>query len=417
MSKSANKFDNNFSGYSSNYYNINVENNSYYKYKQPNPTRFRETSFRQIRSQSTPYDYTQRKKLNDLKANKKKVALNHFLHKLISTIVVLSIGFTILPQNFENITKQMFIATPHKTLKMDYNQLLFPATNIVANHWFMGEDLMLKTNIKSPEMTVMSEANRLIGLERKLKNLASTYPSVKPAIYVWDYDSNNFVDIDADKIFATASIIKLPVLVELFKTIERGEISLTDKMVLTDYYRASGSGGLQYKASNSAYSIDYLAKIMITDSDNSATNMLVSKLGSMTDINRAARDWGLEKTYLQTWLPDLGGTNRTTAREIGRILYNIDNPDFLSNDSREKMFDYMGHVHNNRLIGAGVPVGAKFLHKTGDIGTMLGDAGIVFAPNGKKYIVAIFAKRPHNSIKGKEFIVEASKIIYQSLIH
>ena len=77
----------------------------------------------------------------------------------------------------------------------------------------------------------------------------------------------------------------------------------------------------------------------------------------------------------------------------------------------------MGHVHNNRLIPAGLPQDAEFLHKTGDIGTMLGDAGIVYAPNGKRYIVVIFAKRPHNSPAGKEFIVKASEIIYNNMVY
>ena len=46
---------------------------------------------------------------------------------------------------------------------------------------------------------------------------------------------------------------------------------------------------------------------------------------------------------------------------------------------------------------------------------MLGDAGIVFAPNGKKYIVVILAKRPHNAPQGKEFIVKASSLIYKAI--
>ena len=48
---------------------------------------------------------------------------------------------------------------------------------------------------------------------------------------------------------------------------------------------------------------------------------------------------------------------------------------------------------------------------------MLGDAGIVYTPNGKRYIVVIFAKRPHNSPAGKEFIVRASEIIYNSMVY
>ena len=187
-------------------------------------------------------------------------------------------------------------------------------------------------------------------------------------------------------------------------------------MTLTEYYRTEGSGGLQFKAANSKYSLDTLARVMITDSDNTATNMIMSKIGSMTDVNQGIRDWGLKQTHVKTWLPDLQGTNHTTARDLGVMLYNIENPKFLSMSSRERIFDYMGHVKNNRLIQAGLGPGASFLHKTGDIGKMLGDAGIVYTPNGKKYIVVILANRPYNSPAGKDFIVRASEIIYNYMV-
>ena len=102
---------------------------------------------------------------------------------------------------------------------------------------------------------------------------------------------------------------------------------------------------------------------------------------------------------------------------MAEILYNIDeNENLLTEKSRTKIFSYMGHVKNDRLIKAGLGQGAVFLHKTGDIGTMLGDAGIVIAPNGRKYIVVILANRPHNDVAGKDFIVKASEIIYNYLV-
>ena len=75
---------------------------------------------------------------------------------------------------------------------------------------------------------------------------------------------------------------------------------------------------------------------MITESDNSATNMIMAKLGSMEDINSGIRQWGLGHTRVNTWLPDMGGTNYTTAEDLARMLYNLDNPNFLSVSSREK---------------------------------------------------------------------------------
>jgi len=348
--------------------------------------------------------------------NEKKVKRNYLIHKIISVAFVSLLGLSILPVGFNKVTKGFFNPTPYKNVKADYQQMLFPTSNYLANDWFMGQRALRGAEVKKPQMTFLKEGNQLTELENQLKNIASMYPSIHPSVYVWDYDTGNYADINADESFATASIIKLPVLVQLFRSIEKNQLSIYDEMPLTEYYRTEGSGSLQFKAANSKYSIDNLARVMITESDNSATNMLMARLGSMTDINSGIRQWGLSHTYVQTWLPDLGGTNRSTARDMATILYNIDNPKFLSTDSREKIFDYMGHVHNNRLIAAGLPAGATFLHKTGDIGKMLGDAGIVYTANHKKYIIVIFANRPHNSPLGKEFIVKASETVYNYMV-
>ena len=348
-------------------------------------------------------------------ADKKKVERNRFIHRIISFLFVAVVAFGLLPIGFNKITKHIFNPTPYKKITTDYQQIVFPTTNYLSNHWFMGMRSFVNT-AKKPQMTTPIENSELASLKNEIKYIASTYPEIKPSVYVWDYQTGDYVDFNADEIYPTASIIKLPVLTELFRSIEKGFVSLDEKMTLTDYYMTEGSGSLQYKGLNSQYSIDTLARVMITESDNSATNMLMARLGSMTDINSAIRQWGLKHTYVQTWLPDLEGTNHSTARDMATILYNLDNPKFLSNESRAKIFDYMGHVHNNRLIAAGLPQGVEFLHKTGDIGKMLGDAGIVFAPNGKKYIVVMLVNRPHNSPLGKEFIVKASETIYNYMV-
>lgn len=374
----------------------------YYEY-QPQYTTLRPVQTQRIiRPQSRP--------------QKKVVKKNNLIHRIISVSIVSLIGLSILPVGFNKITKGMFNPTPYKNVKTDYQQILSPTLNYLSNDWFLGQKALRGAEIKKPQMTPIKEGNELTSLENDLKNIASMYPSIHPSVYVLDFETGNYADLNADEVFATASIIKLPVLVQLFRSIEKNQLTLDEEMPLTEYYRTEGSGSLQFKAANSKYSIDTLARIMITESDNSATNMLMARLGSMTDTNSGIRQWGLKHTSVKTWLPDLGGTNRSTARDMATILYNIDNPEFLSAASREKIFDYMGHVHNNRLIAAGLPDGAQFLHKTGDIGKMLGDAGIVYTPNNKKYIIVIFANRPHNSALGKEFIVKASQIVYNYMV-
>ena len=342
----------------------------------------------------------------------------NFVQILVAGLLLYVTLFQAMPYTFNNVTKAMFVPTPYKNIQTDLKDLAFPTQNYLSNAWSFGNrDFRFAANEKNAQMVEVKETVNMPVLQSELTNLMEQYPTVQPAVYVWDYETGNYVDINASKVYATASIIKIPVLIDVFKSIEAGQISLDDTIPLTEYFRTEGSGSLQFRAENSEYTIDKLAEIMITESDNSATNMLMTKVGSMTDVNQSIRDWGLKNTEVQTWLPDYLGTNHTTAREMGRMLYNIDeNEEFLTPSSRTKMLNYMGHVHNNRLIHAGLGEGAVFLHKTGDIGTMLGDAGIVITPQGKKYIVVILANRPHNDFAGKDFIVHASEIIYNYMV-
>lgn len=353
---------------------------------------------------------------HDIKPNQKKIKRNNIIHKVITLLFLLFAAFIVSPSMMNKYIKSISAGHPYNNLRVNINELVHPLEMYFPNALALNVPTIEKVETKKPLMQPPKETTQLSVLKNKLINLQNEYPSIHSSVYVWDYDGGNYVDINADEIFSAASIIKLPVLIALFKNIEAGQTSIFDEMTLTSFYRAEGSGSLQYKMENSKYSIDTLANVMITNSDNSATNMLMTQIGGMNDINRQIRTWGLGKTRINNWLPDLEGTNYITARDMGRLLYNINNPKFLSTSSREKIVSYMSHVKNDRLIPAGLGTGADFMHKTGDIGKMLGDAGIVYAPNGKKYIVVILANRPYNSVKGKEFIVEASRIIYNYLV-
>ncbi|MBQ1612291.1 MAG: serine hydrolase [Alphaproteobacteria bacterium] len=349
----------------------------------------------------------------EYKKKNKKVQKNKIIARLIVLIALLLTGIFILPVAFRNITVQMLFKSPYPKIKADYRKVLFPTGSYLRNNLFMGEYMFSgAAPANKASMATLLEGEAMSGLERQIISIKQNFKDIQPSVFVWDYETGNYADINADATFSAASIIKIPVLISLFRAIEARQVRLNDTMVLKSYYRAEGSGGLQYKAENSVYTLDKLARIMITDSDNSSTNMIMSELGSMNNVNSHIRSWGLAGTELHTWLPDLEGTNHTTARELARMLYNIENSDFLSETSRLKIKDYMAHVKNNRLVASGLGPGATFLHKTGDIGKMLGDAGIVTMPNGRKYIVVIMVNRPYNSPQGKDFIVKASEIIY-----
>lgn len=345
-------------------------------------------------------------------ARKKKV--NPFA-QLFSLSLAILLSIYVIPFGYDRISKPLFHGAPYKEVKVDYNELLNPTINYISNNLFLNTRMLTAANTKH-EMTTLYTTAKMPVIEANLLKLMAQYKTIDPSIFIWDYDSGKYVDIKASESYSAASIIKIPVLIQLFKSIEANQLTIYDEMTLTPYYKAEGSGDLQTKVLGSKYSIDELARVMITKSDNSATNMLMSKMGSMVDVNSGIREWGLKNTQVNNWLPDIEGTNYTTARDLATMLYNLDNPGFLNINSREYIIDYMSHVENNRLIQAGLDKSALFVHKTGDIGKMLGDAGIVYTQSGKKYIVVILANRPYNAPQGKDFIQKASSLIYKSIV-
>ncbi|MBQ7449879.1 serine hydrolase, partial [bacterium] len=333
--------------------------------------------------------------------------------KIALLIIFAFFSTTVVPYFLRNVTGSAIFGHRYnsKIKPENYNYLLNPTTKYLYNTDFMNIKALIGTN-KKPLMQSIYTTKELTALKNTLETQIAAYPDFEVSIFVWDSSNGNYVDINAEKTFPAASIIKIPVLISLFKAIENGKLKKTDKIPLEEYYRSEGSGSLQYQAQGLALNLDKLARIMITDSDNSATNMLMSAIGSMTAVNNDIKEWGLKNTHINSWLPDLGGTNYTSTKDLGIMLHNLDNEDFLELESRADIFDYMGHVKNNRLLAAGIPENASIAHKTGDIGIMLGDAGIIYSPNGKKYVVAIMVKRPRNDFRAKEFIVNASKTIY-----
>jgi len=373
-------------------------------------------------------------KIKHKQIKKKKQSVIARIFNLIVTLAFLfSFGIYVYPTCFNNLIKQIVHPfslntstgyvnnvvneNPAYNSQINLRSIALPTQKYINNGIFNNQLLLIPTiNKTHSEVTTMYHTGEFTELKNQLMTLAKQYPAITPGIYVWEYENGKYVDINADRLFPAASIIKIPVLVRMFKSIEANQFTIYDEMKFIEEYRSTGSGDLQYSPAGKMYSMDYLAKIMIQDSDNTSTNMIMSKMGGMEDVNAGLRDWGISTTYVRTWLPDLQGTNKTTASDLAKILYNLDNPGFLNVNSREYIIDYMSHVKNNRLIQAGLGEGALFIHKTGDIGTMLGDAGIVFAPNGKKYIVVILAQRPFNSPQGKDFIVKASSIIYKAIV-
>ena len=378
---------------------------------------------------TAPVKPQKERKAKPLPMPKPKRRKKSMASKLVAISILACIGYLLVPTSY-NMFNSTFIPSVIEHQKSDnnicsnnfdaqsginYQEIIHPTLSYVSNYSFLNDRLQYPVKEgKKAKMSALRFGTELTSLENSLKILGKKYSNIDPSVFVWSIDDHSYAAINSDKIYPAASIIKLPVLIQLYKSIEAEQFGLKDYMYLTEYYRSSGSGNLQYAQTGNAYSIYDLAKVMIQDSDNTATNMLMSKVGSMNDINAALKNWGIKHTRVQTWLPDLTGTNYTTAQDMAQMLYNIsdDNNSFLNVNSQSDIINIMGKVKNVNLIKAGLPENVDFIHKTGDIGTMLGDAGIVYMPSGQRYIVVILARRPHNHPNGKLYIQEASKLIY-----
>lgn len=259
-------------------------------------------------------------------------------------------------------------------------------------------------------------AQPLSALQQRLLNLQATrYAGLEVGIAIVDLDTGNYLAINGDRVYATASIIKLPILIALFQEIDAGTIRPDETLTMTRDLVVGGSGNLQYRQTNSQFSVLETATRMITISDNTATNMIIKRMGGIQVLNERFRRWGLQHTRMHNVLPDRYGTNVTTPNELVSLLAMLDRQQLLSAQSQVTALNIMSRVHNRTLLPAGLGQGAAIAHKTGDIGAVQGDAGIIRMPSGKRYLAAILVERDRNDPNPQDFIQEASRLVYSYL--
>ena len=262
-------------------------------------------------------------------------------------------------------------------------------------------------------LTLSALGEEIKPLKVKIEELAQQYPELEPEVFLVDLDTKGFVSIQDKKKIASASTIKLPILVAFFQALDRGTIRLEEQLTMTKKLMADGSGDMQHEQPGSRFSALETASKMMTISDNTATNMLIERLGGMAQLNRQFMAMGLSDTQLNNPLPDLTGTNTTSAKDLGNLLIKINNGELISMRSRDRLLHIMGNVEKDTLLPQGLESGALIAHKTGDIKSVLADVGTIDMPNGKRYIASMLVKRPDNSLQAQEFIQKASGIAYQ----
>ena len=259
---------------------------------------------------------------------------------------------------------------------------------------------------------VLKVGDELSWLTQRLRAINAQYPVVDSSVSVFDLKTGNYVDLRGAKAFPAASVIKLPILIAFLQDLDMGKVSMEETLVMRPELVASGSGYMQDSPNWSRFSARYTLTKMIETSDNTATNMIIKRLGGAAYLNQRFQSWGLRDTRIRNWLPDLRGTNTVSGHDLNTLLTKVVNGNLLSPLGRKRALYILKLTKTRSLLVPGVGPGGSIAHKTGDIGFAIGDSGVVFVPRGHNYAVTVMLRRPYNDYRGRDYIQKVSKTLY-----
>ncbi|MDQ2817392.1 MAG: class A beta-lactamase-related serine hydrolase [Candidatus Eremiobacteraeota bacterium] len=260
-----------------------------------------------------------------------------------------------------------------------------------------------------------AQTTALEPLRARLRQLANALPGAI-GMSVVDLRSGAAIAINGDENLPAASIIKIPVMVEVLRQSALGRFSLERTVSLRAGDRDWGYGNLCDSAVGTTYTVRKLLWLMITRSDNTATNMLIRLVGRY-HINQTMLDLGLEQTRLGDIIHSDGDVRelRTSANDMMHLLALISGRRLINADSSNLMLEILLAQHHNTLLPVGLPKGLPIAHKTGTLRDTLNDVGVVEL-EGSPYIICVLTTHLRDLDIGERFIRRASKLTYESFV-
>jgi beta-lactamase class A len=230
------------------------------------------------------------------------------------------------------------------------------------------------------------------GLAARITPLVKAHKG-KVAVAVKHLETGESFFLEADAVMPTCSLIKLPVLIETYLQADEGKLKLSDKLDLKDADKVPGSGILTYHFSEGAsLCVRDLARLMIAFSDNTATNLVLDKVG-IKSVNKRMADWGLAHTRLNakvfrgsTTSVDPERTRRyglgsTTAREMVALLEELMIGERVRPPLKQAILTHLRKNDDKDKFPRLLPPGTV-AHKDGAVSNARTDAGLLFTPNG-----------------------------------
>lgn len=253
------------------------------------------------------------------------------------------------------------------------------------------------------------------------------------AVAFKDLQTGQTLFINEKESFHAASTMKTPVMIEVFKQARAGKFKLSDSIVLKNEFKSIVDGSNfsldisddsaddMYKKIGQKMTIYDLTYQMIIVSSNLATNILID-LVDAKKANATMRTLGANDIQVLRGVEDnkafkLGMNNTVTAYDLMLIFEKLAQKTVVSPEDSESMIKILLDQKFRDVIPAKLPKEVSVAHKTGSITGVQNDSGIIYLPDGKKYILVLLSRKLKDEKKGVEALAEVSSMIYDSLQH
>jgi beta-lactamase class A len=223
-------------------------------------------------------------------------------------------------------------------------------------------------------------------------------------VYVKRLITGEELAVNQGKVFSAASVIKLPILVAYYQTVEAGKLKSEDIYVLKEKDRLEyGTGSMQNQPVGTEYSYREVARLVANESDNMASQIMLSFL------DRMVRGWGLRQTSVKEY--------ETTPEEMGKLFELLYQGELLNQESRTELFENLTQTVNEDRITAGVPTGVRVVHKFGSEVGVVNDCGIVYpskARAGGDYVICLLSTDVNDG-EAQEVLPKISRVVWEWL--
>ena len=259
-------------------------------------------------------------------------------------------------------------------------------------------------------------------LTQKLTKLLEGFRG-EAGIYVRHLRTGKMVAINADTIFPTASMIKIPITIGIFDKIEKGLLSYDSTLIYDDSLLYEGEDILGSFKSGEKISLSKVLMLMITTSDNTASLWCQQLAGTGASINQWLENNGFKQTRVNSRTPGREssrskyGWGQTTPREMSELVVKIREGKVISPRASERIYRNLIRIYWDRESLSQIPPYVQVASKTGSLDQSKSEVVLVNAPHGD-YVFCVITKNQEDQRwvrdnEGSTLLRNVSKTLWQ----